>query len=895
MSDPQWPERIKRLCWEYDAEVVYWTGMRKRKKSIAQAFPDTVYHTMARAIRGTNPASLEEKTKGSFKLLPLDAALIKAMEPYQMTAMKLMERMDADQNSFNFEERTRHYYRQLRYWHSILIHFKPDLVFFPIAPHDNYDYIVYGLCQHLKINTFMLDRTAIPSRVLYGRTIEECSEKLAAAYKAQLERYNGAEVHLPDYVDSYYRRMQGKYTDALPPNVRMKMNRMGLKSYASNRETLIQFIRYELAGLKQHIIKGKGFEGLADSYLKDKHKTPVHSQYNYWQELGSRIRGKRLKNKLRGYYEEYQKVPDLAVPYVFVALHYQPERNSVPLGGCFGDQLLVLDLLSKTLPPGWKIYVKEHGQQWSYFSKGERARSIFDYQEMRKLENVELVPVDMVSFDLIDNAVATVTIAGSVGWESIMRGKPALVFGSAWYQGCEGAYRVHDQESIRLALNNILQKPKIDRNKVRLFLKTLNENSIHTVIDTLREDYGEISHFEALDNFVQTMGRYLQQQFHVRPLMKLVKSDDENGIVKQNSDDKFYRKVGMFCDNETVLQDFVILAEKFYEDRRLYPILYVPNKLLRSSYLLNAKFPIEARMVREANSNDIMKRYAKTQAKRYWPILLPLTVIFSPVIILAFLLRKRLMKLFDSISSKERTRISDRFLLATKLLIQKDMAQNILETDNISAMIFSDDRVVAQGLSWLHAAKDMGIYTTIVSYALSHPDVGAFMRRERLEVHLNKGKDLAKKRAFAEKNPTHVYDDSRYGKLLFYPLRTSKVLQKANMLPLRPWISGGGAADKLFVISNLDKQTVHSLGITYKEVDVVGQAVMDCLWDAQQNREAVSQRVREKYKLDMKKPILVFGVPHFPEHKMMSWEEHERKLRPIFEMLSKTPHVTTLM
>jgi hypothetical protein len=67
-----------------------------------------------------------------------------------------------------------------------------------------------------------------------------------------------------------------------------------------------------------------------------------------------------------------------------------------------------------------------------------------------------MVPLHADQFELIDNSIAIATTTGTVGFEALARGKPALIFGDVWYERCIGAWRIHNLNDCRIALANIL-------------------------------------------------------------------------------------------------------------------------------------------------------------------------------------------------------------------------------------------------------------------------------------------------------------------------------------------------------------------------------------------------------------------------------------------------------
>jgi hypothetical protein len=192
----------------------------------------------------------------------------------------------------------------------------------------------------------------------------------------------------------------------------------------------------------------------------------------------TRIKGLRKKRRLLEHYRRLATPFDVSAPYVFVALHYQPEQTTCPTGGVFVDQWLLVDLLSKSVPEGWLIYVKEHPFQFFPDGIGERGRTTDFYDDLVALPNVRLVPWTTSPFTLIDGAKAIATVTGTTGTEAVLRGKPVLVFGYAWYRGCDGVFYTPTAESCRAAIARIADGYRPDPQKVRLFFQVVEELSV---------------------------------------------------------------------------------------------------------------------------------------------------------------------------------------------------------------------------------------------------------------------------------------------------------------------------------------------------------------------------------------------------------------------------------
>ena len=219
-------------------------------------------------------------------------------------------------------------------------------------------------------------------------------------------------------------------------------------------------------------------------------------------------RANKYKQRLSAQYEALCHEPDLNKPYVFVALHYQPERTTSPCGGIFTRQGLMVDLLSKCAPEGWQIYVKEHMRQFDAAGRGQMYRTPEFFEQIASMPNVRLISTSRSAFELIDNSKAVATVTGAVGWESLVRGKPVLVFGGeghAYYAACHGGMRVSNRESCVEAMKRIQDGFEVDPLKVRLFLHALERISVPGYVDDRYEKNSGVSYEDNVRSLSQAL------------------------------------------------------------------------------------------------------------------------------------------------------------------------------------------------------------------------------------------------------------------------------------------------------------------------------------------------------------------------------------------------------
>ena len=119
--------------------------------------------------------------------------------------------------------------------------------------------------------------------------------------------------------------------------------------------------------------------------------------------------------------------------FIYFPLHLEPEENVHVLGGKYTNQLDAVVALHDALPTGWTIVLKENPIQ-TFQNRGEP----FD-QRLSELANVCFVHESYPSSTLIEHARLVATITGTASYEALLKGKPSLYFGDAWFAGLPGA------------------------------------------------------------------------------------------------------------------------------------------------------------------------------------------------------------------------------------------------------------------------------------------------------------------------------------------------------------------------------------------------------------------------------------------------------------------------
>lgn len=466
---------------------VYWNVIENIKEDIKESFPNVICHNHYDAIKGIPP--LEYKDKILDSLCP--TFLIK-MSKYERIALRMMERNDTFANNFSYRERVELYKYFVQYWLTVLNDLKPKYIIFEEEPHQATEYVLYAICQLKNIECIMFVRTTINQYLYPVNSFENGSDIISDKYKYALEHINLDTLVLSDFMNEYLNNILGSYEEAITlhlydqideVNILVSENSL-LVNYIKDFKKIISKININTIKIYCNLLFSKsGKYFLSDQ--KQKGKTLKNSKLTYIEHLYYKTISIFKKKRLKKYYDLIisQNI-DLNVPYVFCAIHYQPEKTTCPLGGDFDDQLYMIQLLSENLPAGWLLYVKEHPSQFisSYARYGEHYRTKEYYDNIIRLSNVRLLSISSDTFKLIDNAKAVATVTSTSAWEAVIRKTPSLVFGYSWFNHCNGVFHVSSLEDIKSFFISLQNGLSIDLNEIKLFLKIIEENTFKGII-----------------------------------------------------------------------------------------------------------------------------------------------------------------------------------------------------------------------------------------------------------------------------------------------------------------------------------------------------------------------------------------------------------------------------
>ena len=295
--------------------------------------------------------------------------------------------------------------------HSILKRLRVECVVFHTPPHHLHDYLFSKVATLLGLDVQVVKLSPLPWRAWLCSGIDE---------QLVIER-NASSQTLSDTTHKYIKSLSGAYDDAIPEYE---------KKLAASAKGQFLSVRADV----------NSFFNLLFS------KRPLQSVFR----LLAVLRKVALYRK----YVDLSAGFELPEKFVVLFLHFQPERTSVPEGLSYSAQWLAIKQISRALPKGVTLVVKEH-QAMFRRQLDPRTRDVNFYNSISDLDNVVLAPLCFDTFELVDSSRAVITLTGTVGFEALIRKKPVIALGVAPYKDAPGVFNPKNYNELCSSLQSL--------------------------------------------------------------------------------------------------------------------------------------------------------------------------------------------------------------------------------------------------------------------------------------------------------------------------------------------------------------------------------------------------------------------------------------------------------
>ena len=126
---------------------------------------------------------------------------------------------------------------------------------------------------------------------------------------------------------------------------------------------------------------------------------------------------------------------------------------------------------------------------------------------MKRIKAVKFLPSWADTHELTKACKFVATITGTVGWEAICQGKPALVFGNAWYRNLEGVHEWNNELTYEKISNSL-----VDHHRLEKKVGSLLSNAHKGVVD--RHYKILVDKFDNVNNDIEVAGTILNLLNH---------------------------------------------------------------------------------------------------------------------------------------------------------------------------------------------------------------------------------------------------------------------------------------------------------------------------------------------------------------------------------------------
>ena len=157
--------------------------------------------------------------------------------------------------------------------------------------------------------------------------------------------------------------------------------------------------------------------------------------------------------------------------FIYFPLLVDVERENLIAAPFYTNHIEVIRHIVKSLPIGYKLYVKEHPGQ------GVRNwRSISEYKEIMNIPNVLLFHPSVPSEKLYKKCSLVITIGGTAGFEAAIYQKPSIIFVDLGYSILPSVVRVKSFEELSGIIRSSL-KITVSASDLDKYITLLEKNS----------------------------------------------------------------------------------------------------------------------------------------------------------------------------------------------------------------------------------------------------------------------------------------------------------------------------------------------------------------------------------------------------------------------------------
>ena len=333
-----------------------------------------------------------------------------------------------------------------RLFEKVLDDVNPDFVLMPIS-NSGRMHIFYEMCKSKDIKVLML----VPTRFGHRTMISEET----------------------DFVD---------YPEEAPSRNTRTLEE--LQNYLKGHDTFKETSQYSE---EFHKSKVQFFKAAIDFFLFSKN-TNLKTHYTYFGRTKLRVFfnyiGAIIKKNYRVNFINKnlsRKLDD--EPFIFFPMITEPERSLLIASPFYTNQFELLVHVVKSLPIGYKLYVKDNPQMST-----RDWRSVSFYKQIMELPNVKLLHPSISPYDILKKCSLVITAGGTTGLEAAFYEKPTITFVDTLYSTLKSVYLLKNIQDLPSVIRSQLTK-KIDLDDLNSFVNLIDKNSFEFSYGDLDIDF----------------------------------------------------------------------------------------------------------------------------------------------------------------------------------------------------------------------------------------------------------------------------------------------------------------------------------------------------------------------------------------------------------------------
>ncbi len=362
--------------------------------------------------------------------------------------LEMMNRYEGN-SAIPFVDRVAFIYSQAAYWRKYLIEHQIELIVQFDVPHDVYDYIMFFIAKALGIKTVYIQHTTFFVPYLDEIKIINVITPISDLDNRKEGRILNSEAHLDfdfEGVVKSYALGNKQHNSPFVKRIKMENN---------DKKRVFNVINDKIKKIILYLLNDE----IKNNYMMDFELSKTqYLKFRDFYKIRKQI--KKKTNSLSHFYknQSVKNIPQ-GKPFVFVPLHYQPERSTCPDGGVYSNTYLFIQNIVAVVPNDVMILVKEHPRQFNYGRvRNQSYRSEFIYERMLKHQNVCFLDTSISTEEILANPMleGVFTVRGNIILEAWFNNIPVFYYGETLWGNLPMVYYVNDPH-VRNNISNLLR------------------------------------------------------------------------------------------------------------------------------------------------------------------------------------------------------------------------------------------------------------------------------------------------------------------------------------------------------------------------------------------------------------------------------------------------------